>query len=474
VGKILAIDLGTTLFKFTLFGPNGQLCGTCRIPPPAMASESGQMELPADGFAEVIGRGIAELRQLNGGSLGDVEAITFATQTNSFVLLDADGRPLTPIILWPDRRAGEIEGEVRRRCEVAEFSATTGIPQVTHQFMLAKLLWLRNQSPEIWERTDKLCLISDYLTLLFTGKHVTEAGAAGLTGLVDIHRCRWWSDMLARFEICERWLPAIVRAGTDLGAIDATVARRFGLPESCRFVVGCLDQYAGAIGAGNITPGGVSETTGTVLATVRCADSFIDNPCSGVFQGPAFREGSYWQMAFGDISANYLQWYRDQLPDRPEFDQLTALAESIAPGAEGLRLDTTAGLNDRTHVFLNSTSAHSRGHEVRCILEAVAAALSGQVATLADGDIPREIRCAGGAARSPLWLQIKADVLGIPTVATRCPEPTSLGAAVLAEAAIRGSDLQQVAGEWVGLEPPHLPDLHCHACYEAIYAGRSA
>ena len=308
--------------------------------------------------------------------------------------------------------------------------------------MAAKLLWLQEQSPEIWQQASKLCLISDYLTLLLTGKHVTEAGAAGLTGLVDIHRCQWYPEMLARFEIDERSLPAIVRAGTDLGPIDPEAAQRFGLPASCRFVVGCLDQYAGAIGAGNVEPGMISETTGTVLATVRCADRFAAQLGPAVFQGPAFREGLYWRMAFGEVSANYLEWYRDQLPDRPDFDQLTALAE-----ADRARRGRIAAENRRRtdrsakSVFDGLTARHTRGHQVRCILEAVACALGDQMAALSDGSPPREIRCAGGAARSDLWLQIKADVLGVATAATVCPEPTSLGAAMLAQAALDGAEV---------------------------------
>lgn len=457
MGKILTIDLGTTLFKFSLFDRDGRLCETRRIPPPVVAAEAGRMEIAADAFAEVIAQGIAELRECVGGGLDDVEAISFATQTNSFVLLDAAGLPLTPIILWPDGRATDIESAVRERCDLPEFSATTGIPELSYQFMPAKLLWLQSQSPEIWRQATKVCLISDYLTFLFTRRHVTEAGAAGLTGLVNIHRCHWWPEMLGRFGITEQQLPTIVRAGADLGSIDPAAANRFGLPTSCHFVVGCLDQYSGAIGAGNIEPGMLSETTGTVLATVRCADRFLPNRSSAVFQGPGLREGLYWQMAFGGVSANYLQWYRDQLPDRPDFEQLTALAASIAPGADGLRLNTTVEVRDPRDVFEGVTPQHTRGHFVRCIMERVAVALDEQIATISDGVMPCEIRCAGGAARSALWLQIKADTLGVPTIATDCPEPTSLGAAMLAEAAISGRDVRQIARQWVRLAPPHVP-----------------
>ena len=130
MAKILSIDLGTTYFKVSLFDRNGRLCDLCRIAPPIVAARTGYAELPADAFCEAILQGIAELRGRSSRGLTDVEAVTFATQTNSFVLLDAEERPLTPLILWPDRRAAELEAEVRRRCDIPGFSATTGFSRI--------------------------------------------------------------------------------------------------------------------------------------------------------------------------------------------------------------------------------------------------------------------------------------------------------------------------------------------------------
>jgi xylulokinase len=468
MAKILALDLGTTYFKTALFDRGGHLCDTCRIAPPVAAPQAGCMELPDDAFRDTLVRGIAELRARAGGDLSDVEAVTFATQTNSFLLLDAADRPLTPLILWPDRRAAQQEKQILMRCGIPDFPATTGVPQLDLQCMAAKLLWLQEESPDLWKRTQKLCLISDYLTLLLTGRHVTEAGAAGLTGLVDIHRCQWYPEMLTQFGINPRLLPAIVRAGTDLGPLDPRAARGFGLPESCRFVVGCLDQYAGAIGTGNVEPGIISETTGTVLATVQCADRFDGPSHPDVIQGPAFRDGLFWRMTFGDVSANCLDWFREQLPDQPDVNQLIPLAESIEPGAEGLRFRTDAGEGGPQRVFDGLTAHHTRGHRVRCILEAVACALDHQIAILCDGSRPSQIRCAGGAAQSDLWLQIKADVSGVAMAATACAEPTSLGAAVLAQAALAGAKVQTVARQWVRLKPPYPPHPQRHRQYHAL------
>jgi len=470
VGKILVIDLGTTYFKISLFDREGRLCDCCQITPPKSNERDGFSEINADRFASAVIDGIGQLHDR--GTLADIEAVTFATQTNSFVLLDAEDRPLTPILLWTDRRAAGLETEVRNRSEIPERTRTTGIPEISPQFMVGKLLWLQQQSPEVWQRTKKICLVSDYLTLLLTGRHVTESGAAGLTGLVDIH-CgiqggRWWPEMLSQFQIDERCLPEIVRAGTDLGPIDPLAAQRFGLPSTCRHVVGCLDQYAGAIGAGNVEPGMISETTGTVLATVRCADRFATNLGPAVFQGPGFREGLYWQMAFGEVSANYLHRYRNQHSDRPDFEKLSDLAAQTELGAGGLKLRTDVGSTDSKVAFDGMTSEHNQGHAVRCIMETVAKSLRDQVASLSGRSLPEGIRCAGGAARSDSWLQIKADVLGVAMSTTQCPEPTSLGAAILAETALGGEEVAEVARQWVQQKSTYSPDPQRHQQYLAL------
>jgi xylulokinase len=448
--QILAIDLGTTYFKASLFDATGQVVAIARRPVNADQPLLDRRELAADRFCRTIGELIGDLAAEAKG-LNDVAAVTFATQTNSFLLLDGHDRPLTPIILWSDERAIETGNDLPRLLDGLALRETTGVPAINQQFMAAKLRWLEKNSPEIWSHVHRLCLISDYLTLWMTGNHVTEGGAAGLTCLLDIHRLTWWDEACERTGTPRAWLPECVRAGTDLGPIRAEVAKATGLPPGCRFIVGCLDQYAGAIGAGNIVPGGVSETTGTVLATVRCADCFDASLPSGVFQGPGFAADIVYQMVFGDCSANLLEAYRNSLPDRPSFDDLVRTAAEVTPDAEGLHVDRRAMGPSGMPLFHGRNDRHGRGHEVRAILEAVAVALAEQVDELCAGRRPVEIRSLGGAARSEFWRQVKADVLGCSVVATACPEPTSLGAAILAAAAIGLGSVQKITAQWVRL-----------------------
>ncbi len=453
---ILTLDLGTTYFKVALFDEMGQLCALHRAAPPISRPWPQTWELSAESFHKCITDALDRLRETAPNAFADVAAITFATQTNSFLLLDAADRPLTPIILWPDTRAGDFADEMAARSVLPGFRRATGVPLLHPEFMPGKLLWLKRHEPDLWRAVRRLCSISDYLTLWMTGQHVSEAGAAGLTGMIDIHALRWLPDFPQHLGLRPGCFADILRAGASLGRIRRPLADTLGISPDTTFVVGCLDQYAGAIGAGNIFPGGISETTGTVLATVRCSSSFDANAPAAVYQGPAFDEGVYYQMAFGTTSANLLEAYCESLPDRPAFEDLVREAADTSASDNPLRL-INATPSDLFERLAAISPAPSRAQITRAILEAVACALRDQVRTLCADELPKEIRCAGGAARSEAWLQIKADILGIPTVTLTCPEPTSLGAAMLAARAMGWSDLPALANSWVRTRPAHQP-----------------
>ena len=408
---------------------------------------AGRCELAPDAFLAAISEGIGSLLQEVPVSARDIRALSFASQTNSFLILDRRDDPLTPLILWPDLRAAAMEGFSEKAGMFASRVGQTGVPVVTHEFMVAKLLWLRRDR-DIWSKVRRAALISDYLMWWLTGEWITEAGACGLTGLCDIRLLKWIPSACETVDLDTVHLPRITRAGTDLGVLLPARAAELGLPLSCHVVVGCLDQYAGALGVGNIRPGGCSETTGTVLSAVRCSDR-MESKGTGVFQGPAWSPDGFYQMTFGSCSANLLEWYRGQLPDHPPFELLSALAAGIPAGAEGLRLSPNAGHGPIIEGFIGMTPAHGRGHCVRCIFEAVASALNDHIAALCGDMRPAEVRCAGGGARSDLWLKIKADHSGVPMIAMACSEPTSLGAAILAAHGTGWGTVDDLVLKWV-------------------------
>jgi xylulokinase len=224
-----------------------------------------------------------------------------------------------------------------------------------------------------------------------------------------------------------------------LGKLTAEASAELGLPADCRVIAGCLDQYAGALGLGNNHPGLISETTGTVLATVACSSNWESNRSPQIFRGPGANEHTFFHMSFGDISANLLEHYRQQLPDRPSFE---ALSESVSR-TDRLELEPEARLDELKAVISRWARTQSRGDIVRAIFRVVAKALAAQVERVA-GDQVDNVRSAGGAARSREWLQIKADVLGVPFVAPVASEPAILGAASLAAKALNWQPLNAI------------------------------
>ncbi len=442
---VLTFDLGTTYFKAAIFDQSLNMVALARIPTPSHEPHTGWGEIDASRFQDALTDLADQLRREAPQTWPQISALSFATQTNSVVLLDDANRALTPIVLWNDRRAAGYVDRVRDLVECDNFYQCSGVPQISDGFSPGKLLWLHDHQPQAWRAAAKFCLISDYFTLLLTGQHVTEASVTALTGLLDIHKLQWRNDAIAALNAEHLAWPRVVRSGCMLGTVQGVLAERMQLPAQVQFVAGCLDQYAGAIGTGNVKPGRMSETTGTVLATVSLADHF-DNTLGqrGVYQAPAFRAGWFYRLLFSEVAANMLESLRNHDAPDQSFEQLCALAAAVAPGCNGLKLDIIASEANLRPVFVGNAEAAPLGCRVRAILEGVSGVLHDQVQILAGSQPPPHITAAGGASRSSLWLQIKSDLLGIPVRATTCPEPTSRGAAALAIATITQQPLAEI------------------------------
>ncbi len=424
----LIFDLGTTYFKAVLFDAEGRALAVARRDTPIVHPRPERAEITAAAFKSTVAQLVEELRGSAAEAFAAVRDISFATQTNSFLLLDERDEPMTPIIVWTDRRSVDIE------LPALNDYRETGIPGLGPYFTGAKLLWIRRHQPEVWRRARRFCLLSDYLTLWLTGRHVTEAGASGLTAMLDIHRLTWRGEALRLLHLDHITMPEVVRAGTPLGAVLPEVAAALGLPAGaggCRFTVGCLDQYASAVAADLLDEEGLCETTGTVLATVRAAADF--DPAlqdRGVFQGPSPRADRYYRMLFGSVSANLLAAYRKSLtPPLPSYESLDAEAAALGVGDRAVALeafDVEAG------TLRFTAPAHggkrTRGQEVQAIYVRVAEALRDQVAGVCGDAELKRLVSLGGGARSEHWRAIKASLLGVTPRTLPTEEPTSYGA----------------------------------------------
>jgi xylulokinase len=428
--SVLVFDFGTTNFKAAIVDAEGRMSRVHRVPSPIEHPSEGRSEIPAERFIRAISDAIASLAAGRPNGLSDIGAISYASQANTFLLLDGSDRPLTPFIVWTDERASALSGQFADWAKDPSFVARSGLPVYGHLFSPVKMMWLAQEQPGAWKKMCRVSLLGDYFALWAAGQHVTDAGVAGLSGIFDVPNWRWMDEYCDQAGIPVDALPKVVRSGSILGTITPAFADAHGLRRDCRFVAGTLDQYAGAIGVGNASPDGCSETTGTVLAVVRCADHFAAHADKHVFRGPSADQQLFYHMSFGSVSANLLQHLQNQLPDRPSFESLD---EAARADQRKLSLDPSGTPEQMMQQIRRWIGIQNVGDIVGCIYQTVAGALADHVdAVFGNNAAPGRIRSAGGAARSWKWLQVKANRVGCTMIAPSCDEPTLFGAAILA------------------------------------------
>ena len=244
--------------------------------------------------------------------------------------------------------------------------------------------------------------------------------------------------------------------GTVAGKVTPVGADLLGIAPGVPFVVGSLDHHIAAIGAGVGQLADMSESTGTVLGCLNFATAF--HPQANVCTGTGLNAGTYYQLAFDNNGAAALEWYQQQFAPEFTLDELGKLAAAVPIGSAGLIAKPEAHHYPEHSGFENRTTAHHHGHFFRAILESTAASLLKLVTRLARGHFPQRIVAAGGGAKSDLWLQIKADLLGTEFITTQSPEPACLGAGLLASLAVGWfPDVAAASRHWIKINKTFQP-----------------
>jgi xylulokinase len=354
--------------------------------------------------------------------------------------MGADGVPLGNAIVWMDDRAGQEAEEIAEQFGRDTFYQRTGL-ECGPGWTGPKLMWLRRHEPELFARTTRFLNVMDYVLYRMTGEAVTEASLCQSTGYKELSADAWWEEMVDYIGLRASQLPRIASAGEVVGRLLPEACAELGLGDGTRVVVGAMDQLAGAVGAGNVNPGSVTETTGSALAVVATVDDIVLDPDRRVPCVPHALQDRYALLPYAPTAGMMLKWLRDQvLQDETEYDALTAGAADVPPGSEGLvALPHLAGSicpdnNPAARAaFIGLSLGHTRAHLVRAIMEAVAFLLADNLDLLRRLGVPvTDLRCMGGGAKSDLWLQMKADVVGLAVERVAEPETALLGDAVFA------------------------------------------
>jgi len=239
---VLGIDLGTSYFKAALVNRNGNLRGLGRVPVPAGRNPEKPWELAVEDFWQSIKALIDEACGKSGIQLRDIQAVSYASQANSFVLLDGNFQSLTPLILWPDIRDPEADDAVKELWNRDDYLETSGMSFQGADFASVKIRWFQKNHPELWGRVRHIMTISDYLSFRLTGEKIGDAGTASLLGFYNLKDMEWWSEALSILDIPEGYLSRVFRPGTLSVPLSSAAAETLGLRKGIPFSPGGLDH----------------------------------------------------------------------------------------------------------------------------------------------------------------------------------------------------------------------------------------
>ncbi len=473
---LLGLDISTTGAKALLIDHAGAVVASHNTPqalstPKPLWSEQN----PADWWQGMV----ASIRALldASGAADDIAAIGLTGQMHGLVCLDVEGAVLRPAILWNDQRTQTECDRITEAVGAARLIQLTGNRALTG-FTAPKLLWVRTHEPEVYARIAHILLPKDYIRYMLTGGYATDlAGAAG-TLLLDVAGRRWSDAMLAALDIPAAWMPQTHEGTAITGVVSVTCAAHTGLKVGTPVVGGGGDQAAGAVGVGAVTPGVVSLVLGTSGVVFAPLGSYAYEPGGRLHAFCHALPGAWHFMGVMLSAAGSLQWFRDTLAPGEDFGPLTAAAAEVAPGCDGLQFLPYLSGERTPHpdplargAFVGLTLRHTRAHLTRAVMEGVAFGLRDGfelVRASAAGRTIRQVRVSGGGAKSRLWRQIMADVLGAPLVMVDAPEGAAYGAALLAGVGVGvwGDVAEAVAAVPLGAETQPGADA---AAYEAAY-----
>jgi len=419
--NFLGIDVGTTSLKAAAFDDKLNQLSQATVDY-TLETKGVYAEFPAGKYWDLTVEGI---KQATEGI--EIEALSIDTQCETLILTDENGVPVRKAIVWVDNRAEEEAKIIEEHFGRKRVYEVTGQPEITATWPASKLLWVKRNEPEIWARTKKVFLLEDYLLYKMTGKFVTEKTLQSSTIYFDIINGTWWKEMLDFIGVDESMLPELYDSGVEIGTYNGM-----------RVVTGAMDQVAGGIGAGIVKKGIISEMTGTTMVLFVPTDKIPPYVENSIIPCHYNHDGKYALVLWTSVAGMAFKWFKNTFCENYDsFDALTALAEKIEPGANGLTMlphlcgSTMPKYNpDAKGAFYGITLEHTRAHFARAIMEAISCMLKANLDYI---DVEAsEIRLMGGGAKSPLWNQSKADMTGKTLTTLKNKETACLGSAILA------------------------------------------
>jgi len=436
---ILSLDLGTTAIKTAIYTNEGNLLDTTTIEYDLITPQVNWVEQKPEVYWEAIKDGLNEMRKKVSINPEEIKAMALSAQGETLFFTDQEGNSLRNAIVWMDNRAQKEAEQLEEKFTNDTCYQVTGQVSFEACWPAAKILWVKKNEPEIFEKTAYFMLIEDYIIFKLTGKLVSEGSLLCSTTYWDINTKEYWPEMLEYLGITPEQLPAVMESGMEVGAILPQAAKDLGLSTSTIVCTGALDQAAGAIGVGNIFEGVFSENIGAALAICVPVKKPVFDPNRNMPLHYFAIPDMYMIHTF-TTGGMTLRWFRDMFCEIGTYEEMDKLAADVLPGSEGLVMlphltgSMAPDVNSKAKgVYFGFTLKHTKAHFIRAIMESVGYIIKRNIDALAGMNINiSELRSLGGGAKSTLWNQIKADITQKQIKTMESEEAACLGAAILA------------------------------------------
>lgn len=469
----IGIDLGTSAAKLLLVDGDGRILNAVTKEYPLEFPAPGWSQQDPEDWRAAVLEGIPEL--LAGFDAGRVAGIGCGGQMHGLVVLDESDRVIRPAILWNDGRTAKqveyLNGVIGKE-KLSQWTANIAFAG----FTAPKLLWLKEQEPENFERIARIMLPKDYVNYVLTGVHCCDYSDASGMLLLDVEHKRWSREMLDLCGVSEAQMPRLFESCEVVGTLLPEVAQRLGLPAHVKVVAGAGDNAAAAVGTGTVG-GGCNISLGTSGTIFISSDRFSVDPHNAL-HAFAHADGGYHLMGCMLSAASCNKWLCEDVLHTVDYaaEQADITGEKLGRNSVFFLpylMGERSPINDTNArgTFIGMTMDTTRGDLVQAVLEGVAFAIrdSFEVARSLGLHIPSSKICGGGS-KSPLWRTIFANVLGIPLEIVKTEQGPGYGGAMLAMVGCgQYGSVQAAAGALVEVVSTVEPDAELTALYEARY-----
>ncbi len=484
---LIGIDVGTTGAKTILIDEQGNLVASSleeyplHTPRPKWAEQD-----PADWWRATVDS-IKNVLAQSKVKPDDVKGVGLSGQMHGLVLIDKDYNVLRPAILWCDVRTTEQCRYITEKVGKDLLVRSTCNPAL-EGFTAPKVIWVRDNEPEIYEKAFKMMLPKDYVRFLLTGEIASEVSDAAGTILFDVRNREWSREVLDKLEISPDLMPPCYESIDVCGRITSKVAEMTGLKPGTPVVGGGADNACTAVGNGIVVTGKTSASIGTSGTMLTPTDTPEVDPDLRAHTFCHCVPHKWYIMGVMLSAGGAFRWFRDTLGDKEveqaaekgvdPYEILTQEAAKVEPGCEGLVFlpyligeRTPHGDANAKGVFFGLTLRHKKEHIVRSVMEGVTFGMRDSLEIIRGlGLNVGQITATGGGGRSALWRQMQADIYGAEVVTINIAEGPAFGAAILAGVGAEVyNSIQEATSEIVKVTSKTQPIKDNVRVYEEYY-----